>query len=40
MKVGGVADMLQKIVNATPFLPGKRGRYCATPVDNFAAVDL
>ena len=40
MKVGGVADMLQKIVNATPFLSGKRGRYCATPVDNFAAVDL
>lgn len=40
MKVVGVADMLQKIVNATPFLQGKRGRYCATPVENFAAVDL
>lgn len=40
MKVVGVADMLQKIVNATPFLQAKQGRYCATPVDNFATVDL
>lgn len=40
MKVGGVAEMLQKNVNDTPFLQGERGRYCATPVDNFAVVDL